>query len=173
MSPEPSPELPPLGDSLAVSSNLGSLAQSARAKQLKTARIILIVVGTLTAAINGFMYVNTPNEVNQVMQQLNAPQAQGLEAQKAITEVRDRIALFCHIIYGATVALGVVFIVLGLMVYAYPVPVTVLALVLYIGATAVFGYLSPMTLAQGWLMKIIVIVVLVKSIQAAVAYQKG
>ena len=53
MSLEPSSELPPLGQDLSASSNLGSLAQSARAKQLKTARGIMIVVGILTVGVNG------------------------------------------------------------------------------------------------------------------------
>lgn len=175
MSLEPSSELPPLGQSLSSSSSLGSLAQSARAKQLKTARIILIIVGVLTIAANGFMYANTHNEVDQVIQQqIKDVRARGLlEDQASVAELRHRVTLFCQILYGSTVALGVIFIVLGVMVYAYPVPVTILGLVLYIGAAAVFGFLNPATLVEGVILKIIVIVALVKSLQAAIAYQKS
>lgn len=175
MSLEPSSQLPSLAQGATTSSNLGSLAQSARAKQLKTARIILIVVGLLTIGWNAVFLANTHKEVEGVVQeQLKTLHAKGMiEDTASVAEFRHRVTLFCHIVYGATILLGVVFVVLGLMVYAYPVPVTVLALVLYIGAAAIFGFLSPMTLAQGLIFKIIIIVALVKSIQAAVAYQKS
>jgi hypothetical protein len=171
---EPSPELPPL-ESLSGSSDLGSLAQSARAKQLKSARVIMIIVGVLTIAVNTFMFLNTRNAVEQELQQeLNEMRAKGMFLpQGALEELRHRAILSNQIMFGATAALGVVFVILGMMVYTYPVPVTILGLVLYIGAAAVFGFIEPMTLAQGWFFKIIVIVALVKSVQAAVAYQKG
>jgi hypothetical protein len=175
MSLEPSSELPSLGQSLPSSSNLGSLAQSARAKQLKTARAIMIIVGVLTIAFNGFMFVNTHNEVDQVVQkQIQELHAKGMmEVQASVEEFRHRVTLFCQMIYGATVALGVIFVILGIMVYTYPVPATVLGLVLYIGAAAIFAFLNPASLVQGVILKIIVVVALVKSIQAAVAYQRS
>ena len=174
MSLEPLSELPPLGNSLSSSSNLGSLAQSARAKELKTARVILLIVGVLTIAANGFMYANTHNEVEQaIQQQIQDVRARRLvEEQASVAEFRHRVSLFCHIIYGSALALGVIFVILGIMVYAYPVPITILALVLYIGAAAVFGFINPATLWQGVILKIIVIVILVKSVRAAIAYQR-
>ncbi len=59
-----------------------------------------------------------------------------------------------------------------MLVKTYPVPATVLGLVLYVGCAAVFGYLDPTTLAMGWLVKIIIVVALAKAIQSAVAYQR-
>ena len=54
----------------------------------------------------------------------------------------------------------------------YPVPITVTSLILYIGAAIVFGVIDPSTLARGIIVKIIIVVCLAKSIQAAVAYQR-
>ena len=120
MSSEPSPELPSLTQSLS-SSNLGSLAQSARVKQLKTARGIMIFVGVLTIAVNGFLYANAHNEVEQVVQQqIRQVHAHGLvEQQASVAEFRHRITLFCQLIYGSAVAIGAVFIALGLIVYGF------------------------------------------------------
>jgi hypothetical protein len=41
---------------------LGSLAQAARGNELKQAQRILIVIGLLTVAANGFFLFNLPNE---------------------------------------------------------------------------------------------------------------
>ena len=156
-------------------SNLGSLAQSARAKQLKVARNIMLIVGVLTILFNVFMLANTKNEVEDAIKdQVKAVRAHGMQEDPAsVQEFRVRATRICHLIYGALVVLGAVYVILGLLVHAYPVPATVLGLVLYIGSAAILGYLNPLSLAQGWLWKIIIVVALAKSIQAAVAYQRG
>jgi len=175
---EPISNLPSLSQDTATSpalGKLGSLTKSARAKQLKTARGILIVVGILTLLVNGFMFANARHEVEEVIQkQISDLRTHGQTADMtSVAEVHNRAVRLCQLIYGATAFLGVVFIALGIMVYAYPVPTTVIGLVLYIAGIAVFGLLNPVSLAQGIIFRIIIIVALAKSIQAAVAYQKA
>jgi len=67
-----------------------------------------------------------------------------------------------------------VFIGLGLAVYKIPVVATVLGLILYIGANIVFVVLTgnPLVLAQGIVVKILIIIGLFKAVQSAVAYQR-
>ena len=176
MSLEPSSELPPLGQDLSASSNLGSLAQSARAKQLKTARGIMIVVGILTVGVNGVLFATTRQRVDHAIQEeLKGPKARGfIVDQRILEESRQHAIVLNQVISGSATALGVVFVILGIMVYTYPVPVTVLGLVLYIGRAAVFGFIDPtLHWRKAWLIKIIIVVALVKSVQAAIAYQKG
>ena len=175
MALESSPELASWAQSTFASSSLGSLAQSARAKQLRTARNIMIIVGVLTMGFNGLLYSNAHNEVEKVVQkQIKALHDRGLiESQASVAQYRHRITLFCRIIYGSALAVGAVFIGLGIMVYRFPVPATVLGLVLYIGGAAIFGFLSPATLVQVAIFKIIVIVALVKSIHTAISYQRS
>ena len=66
------------------------------------------------------------------------------------------------------------FIGLGLAVYKIPVVATVLGLILYIGANIVFVVLTgnPLVLAQGIVVKILIIIGLFKAVQSAVAYQR-
>ena len=65
-------------------------------------------------------------------------------------EVRDaeetatRVLLLIH---GAAIALGVVFVVLGIFVERAPVPITAIALVLFIGREIVFALFDPTNLA--------------------------
>ncbi len=175
MSVEPSSELPPLGQSLSASSGLGSLAQSIRLKELKTARNILVIVGLLWGAFGLFFFFNTHNEVEQlVRQQVQDLHARGMaEIPASVEQFRHRVTLFCQMIYGGQVVLGAVLIVLGALVRRHPVPTTVLGLVLYVGYVAIFGLLNPASLLSGLLFKIIVVVALAKSIQSAVAYQRS
>ncbi len=58
----------------------------------------------------------------------------------------------------------------GLLVYTIPIPATIISLVLYIGATAIFAYLAPETLLQGVIFKVLIIAGLIKAVQSAIAY---
>lgn len=136
---------------------LGSLAQSTRNYDLGKTRNILLIIGCLTIAINGFMFANAVNEVQGVG---IAPEDQA------------RVVIIVRMIYGAAIAVGTVFVVSALLIRKYPVPLTILSLVLYVGATAGFAYLDPATLLSGIIFKVIIIVLLGKSVQTALAYQR-
>jgi hypothetical protein len=153
---------------------LGNLAQAARKKQLKTARGILLFVGIITVVVNIAFCVFADKIVDsQIDQEVAELRGQGMEIDNAaVAEVRASSIRSVQLANGIAVALGVVFIVCGIMVYQYPVPTTILSLVLYIGSAAVYGVVDPTTLARGWLIKIIIVVALFKAVQAALAYEK-
>ncbi len=136
---------------------LGSLAQSSRGNDLNQTRWILIVIGLLTTLANGFMFLNSENEV------------QGIGVGQ---EDFARVLMLVRMIYGVAIALGLFFIFAGIFVKKFPVPLTITSLILYIGGIAGFAVLDPTSLAHGAIMKIIIIVALVKSVQTAWAYQK-
>jgi hypothetical protein len=143
---------------------LGSLAQSARDKHIKQAQVILIIIGLLTMAVNGFLLYNLPNEIAQAVQQNGVDPGQVEEFQRSVT-------MFGYLIYGGAALLGVVFLVLGLIVKQYPVPITIASLVLYIVSALLFALLNPMSLVQGIVVKVILIVALVRAMKAARAYE--
>jgi hypothetical protein len=155
-------------------SNLGSLAQSARQKQLKVARYILLFVGILTVLVNVAQFAMIESQVDDLINK----EVQGLhqrgmvEDQATVAKVRAQSVRFSQIIAGVAVALGVVFVVFGLVVNRFPVPITITSLVLYVGAAAVFGLIAPATLLQGIIVKVIIVIALAKSIQAAIAYER-
>jgi hypothetical protein len=142
------------------SDGLGSLAQSARQSSLKQARVILILVGVLTLAVNLVLFLNIENEVQDLRRQ-----------HPGIVIPQDAIQT-ARLIYGGTAALGGVFIVLGIAVYAAPVVCTVIGLVLYLGGFAVFAVLDPENIHRGIIIKILIIVGLIKAVQAAAAYER-
>ena len=154
-------------------SSLTSLSQSARMKQLKSARMILIFVGVVTVALNGFLFVQAEAMVDNEISNL---QMQGIVIEGDVNQIRDQAIKMRHLIHGGTVALGVVFILLGVAVRSFPVPATVLGLVLYLGSIAVFAVINPASLLQGLFlpcdMKIIFIYCLFKAVHSAIGYQR-
>lgn len=154
-------------------SSLTSLSQSARMKQLKSARMILIFVGVIMVALNGFFYVQAEAMVDNEISNL---QMQGIVIEGDVNQIRDQAIKMRHLIHGGTVALGVVFILLGVAVKSFPVPATVLGLVLYLGSIAVFAVINPASLLQGFIlpcdMKIIFIYCLFKAVHSAIGYQR-
>jgi MFS family permease len=153
--------------------SLGSLAQAARGKQLRRARNILIVVGVLQILVNGIMLALVPSQVkSQVNAELSKMRSQRVlsaDEQRQLEQVVLRVAFA---VTGGLVFLGLVFVVFGFLVQRYPVPITVISLVLFIGVHVVLAVLDPSTLVMGWVIKIIFVVALVKALQAAVAYQR-
>jgi hypothetical protein len=145
---------------------LGSLAQSARLKHLNAARWTLIVIGVLTILVNGFLLFSAREEL------VGELRKQKIDMANVNRNEFDNVLLLVRLIYIIGITLGAIFIVLGLLVKVYPVPITIIALVLYIVAAVGFGVLNPQSLRQGWIIKIIIVVALAKAIQAAFAYQR-
>lgn len=132
--------------------SLGSLAQSARSGQLKTAKYILIIVGLLTFISNFILIFFVDNLI-----------ASGVEgvANEELAGIK-----FMTIAFMAFFSLvGILFVVLGCLVYRYPVFCTVTGLVVYTVAALCSGY-------HGIILKIIIIFFLFRAMQAAFAYQK-
>ncbi|MGA2798829.1 MAG: hypothetical protein ABSE63_14715 [Thermoguttaceae bacterium] len=169
-----SEQAPLLGSLSEQASSLGSLSQAARHKQLNTARGILIVVGILTVLFNLAFFALIESQVNdEIKKQVNELHKKGLQEDPAsVAAFQSKMIRIAQLFQGGAVALGVVFIILGCLVKKYPVSSTITGMVLYIGSNALFGYLDPETLARGLIIKIIIVFVLAKSIQAAIAYQR-
>jgi predicted PurR-regulated permease PerM len=165
--------LPQLGGLGNMADDLGSLAQSARTKQLKTARGILYFVGILTLIVNGGLFIFADKFVDsQIESELAPARAQHkMINQQVVQEFRERTIRSIQLGCGIAVVIGVVFIICAAMVYKYPIASTVTSLVLYLGAAAGYGVIAPATLLQGWWVKILVVAGLFKAVQAALAYE--
>ena len=155
------PYKPPVAQTLEP---LGRLAQAARGNELNGAQRILVVIGLLTMAVNGFLFYNLPNEIQQAIQQNQI-------APEEVEQVRQTAMISGYLFYGLPALLGLLFVVFGLIVKQFPLPITVTSLVLYVLATVAFGLLSPATLLQGIVVKVIIIIGLFRAIKAAHAYQ--
>ena len=157
------------------SSRLGSLAQSARSKQLNTARGILLFIGIVIILFNGFQMTMVRNEVkkgmDQAIRQHFGPGAQ-VDAQER-QNIEDVAVVFGYLICGAFIFLGVLYLIFALVIKLFPVPVTIASLVLFICTIVVNGLLNQASLTAGLIIKIFIIVALSKAIQSAIAYQRA
>ena len=158
------PGLKPLGGG----KGLGSLAQSARLKRLKTAQIILLILGGLILAVNAVQYPGLEAAVDEELNKLVQAQGPGAfidpQARQAVVNITRAFVI-------GMMGLGVVFLVCAALVKRYPIPTTLLSLVLLIGMWAVLGFINPLTLVQGLLLKLVALVGLVKAVQSAFAYE--
>jgi len=153
-------------DAMPQLGSLSSLAQSARMKQLKSARMILIFIGVLIAVWGGIGFSQAEDLIDT---EIRNRQMQGYVIEGDVNQIRVKMA---RLINGGTVGLGVVFILLGVAVSSFPVPATVLGLVLFLGFNAVFAALVPATLLQWIILKIVFIVCLFKAVHSAIGYQR-
>jgi hypothetical protein len=142
---------------------LGSLAQKARGTQLKQARNILITIGVLTVIINLLGLVQFQAEVNKAGARVNAT---FVAVEYAIT--------------GFFILMGVLFLVFGILIHRFPVPATVISLVLYLLATVIMVVLLGLqggvallaSMGVGLIIRIAIIAALVRAVQSAIAYEK-
>jgi hypothetical protein len=154
---------------------LGSLAQKARSKQLNQARGILIAIGVLTIVVNGIQVALIRSEVQKEYDKQIA--AAGGIGRVGLTPAQvqdmvDRDVSLNYVFLGIFLGLGVLFVIFGIIIHSFPVPVTILSLVLYLLGAVVSAFIDPKTLAAGLVIKIIIVVGLVKAIQAALAYER-
>jgi hypothetical protein len=164
---------------------LGSLAQKARSKKLRQARIIFFLVGAVTIVVNlidiGLIRSNFQQAVQKEIQKQGGPGIVQLDRAALQKEEDNAFALGCAI-DGAFIFAGVIFLVLGALVYRFPVPVTILGLVLYLSTFAAGLAIVALFngepeeiaryLGRGWLVRILIIVGLASSIKSALAYEK-
>jgi hypothetical protein len=124
------------------------------------------VIGVLTILANLGVAMLSDSRIDEEAKKL---QGQGMVVdQKAIEAAKRETQLTC----AGFAAVGVVFIVMGFFVNAYPVPITISALVLYLAGNAISAVMDPTTIAQGIIIKIIIIAGLVRSIKAALEYER-
>jgi hypothetical protein len=159
----PRPRRPPEepDDDIEDAPRLGSLAQKARGKELNQARSILLVIGFLTLLCNVADLVTFQSKLAQV------------------GGADPAIVAFVYAFDGAFIAMGLLFVVFGIIIHRFPVPVTVISLVLYLLGTvvtvAILAVSNPAVLAGmtvGLIVRVLIIVALVKAVQAALAYER-
>lgn len=146
---------------------LGSLAQAARNKHLRQARNTLLFVGILWTIVQGiFFFV----ESSQLHHQIQREVGRGGPVDAAqVQEAEETAQRFLMLFHGGAISVAIVFIVLAFFVEKYPV---VTALALFVGVQVIFALADPTNLLRGWLVKIIVVVALIKALQAGLAAQK-
>lgn len=143
-----------------------SLGHQARGKQLNVARWILIGIGLLTAGVNIYQVTNVDELLNAEIRKAGGNPA--MIPEQILEQARNTVIFMGSIL----IAVGVAFVVMGIAIYTYPVPITITALVIYVASAAIFAVLDPSSIVRGLLIKILIVVALAKSIGAATEFEK-
>jgi hypothetical protein len=153
---------------------LGSLAQKARGGNLNAARVILIILAVFLLGQAAYYMVDWSagklqgprGLVEKLVQKEIGPGAVLPPAQM------DQLVMFFTLLLAFDIAVGGLFLLFGLLITVIPVIATISSLVLYLVQQAILLYLNPAMVGSGFLFKILIIIALVKAIQAAFAYEK-
>ena len=136
-----SSNLPPLGAqraSLAGQSGPGSARQVAARRR----RNVLVIIGLIYIVMNLFALISVHDRLQK--------EAADLQAKGQLID-HDKLAAIVRASQVAAVGfmvLGVVFLLLGLTVRAYPVPITITAFVIYVATNVVIAIADPELLAR-------------------------
>lgn len=133
--------------------------------ELHDARWTLIVIGLLTILVNLLLFFNVDNKIAEVAQDAAA---QGEASDIVLFETIGRI------LYGCTMMVGVVFILLGAGAYQFPVAAPAIGLGLYVLGIVMYLILNPMAMISpfGIAVKFVIIGTLVKAINSGVCYRR-
>jgi len=155
---------------------LGSLVQAARRKQIEQigyARGTLLGVGLFFLFWGLIELASLETQIDQLMRQQNAGQQFDGAAREMIRKVGVIVSL-------GIVALGVLHLIFALVVHLSPLPITVIALVLFLGVIVILGVAAPGTLLPQsvflflvQVIRIALIVALVRSVQKAIAHDRA
>lgn len=165
--------------------SLGSLKQHARVTNLRSARIALVLASLLMAFQATLELVTIDTQIEQLETKVKEEvRKQGrfmVVNQQKLQEVKDLVRRIIHIFAYGIYGFAVIFLLMALLVYRFPLFCTVGGLVLYIGYHLIIGYLISResdtfdvmkVMLSWWPLKIIIILGLLKGIQTAVAYQR-
>jgi hypothetical protein len=164
--------------------DVGNPAQSDRRKELKFAKVVLLVVGGLTilaglaalvkyrADIDTELGKRFDREIAKQERETGIVFVPGMKTQW-IAENRPAAERYLNIFCGSGIALGVVFVLLGLGIHLAPVPITAAAFVLYIVAQAIYVYIGSLPLSRGAIVvKVFITFAMFLALHAAIVYRR-
>lgn len=163
---EPSGGVPKLG-------SLANLAQAARMKHINSARTVLWIFGILTMGLSAVMFAFAAQSVQaQINKELTALGPGFVVDQAKMAVLQGKAVAAARFGAGLSFVEGVVFVLLGFFVHRAPVAMTATGLILYIADYAIGAVLDPTYLVRGIIFKIVVVVCLVKALNAAIACER-
>lgn len=130
------------------------------------ARWALIIIGLLTIFFNIVWFINIEHEIAGMMQEA--------AANGEFADV-DFLRVVGRILYGITILVGVVLVILGGLVPQFPIAAPAIGLAIYVSGILLFLLLDPMSLVSpvGIFVKLAVISALVKAIISGVQAKSG
>lgn len=173
----PPPALPPLtptGPPAPAPTEAGPLdpAGSARGKGLRNARAIMLVIGGLAVAANGYYFASAERDVQAQIDREIRELPSGFVADPVkVAAIKGRAVRANRLNSAGGLVLGLLFLGCAALVTRHPVPVTITSLVAYVGGNAAFGFIDPTTVLSGLVIKVVIVVGLAKAVHAAIAHR--
>jgi hypothetical protein len=149
-------------DRPALDDILPSLAQQVRSRKLGYPRAILYIFGSLMALVG----------IAVILRAIH------IERTRNLDEYRESAVRAVKLGGTLVASVGAVYIVFAIFIKKFPVPITIMALVIYLTGTALGLLVSgdPEEALTGnvvvWLIRLVIITVLAKSVHWAISYER-
>lgn len=133
--------------------------------ELNTARWTLIAVGILMMIVNFALFIAADSEVANIAQE---------EAAQGVAVDQGFLVVVVRIVYAFSMVVGIFFILLGTLVYRFPVVAPSIGLALYVLINIMTLVLNPMSFVSpiGIIIRIAIIGTLVKAINSGIYYRR-
>jgi hypothetical protein len=163
-----------------ASPSLGSLKQHAQSKNLRSARVALIVACIVMAIMAVANYLTAEKQIDDEIKKELKHLGAGAMEQKEVKLAKEGMMRVLGLLCLGIGFISLVFLILAILVYRYPLFCTVGGLIFFIGFNLIMAFLIALNdaggavafLVSGFIWKIIILAGLFKGIQSAVAFQR-
>lgn len=141
-------------------------------KELKNARWTLIILGIIYCGVILFQWNSAQKEIDAADASLKAQGSSLEEALAENPEAASQVRLG-KILVGVGCSVAVAFVVLGFLVYRFPVGAPLTGLILY-GLDQISGaVMDPSSIAKGVIIKIIIVACLIRAVKAGLNWKRS
>jgi hypothetical protein len=137
-------------------------------KELKSARTLLILVGVIQLLFGAYAFYTVRDQFDEAVRAQVAQQGPGYEVdQKAADQAFDDNKALVYGLTAVPVGLGVLFLILSVFVFRFPIGVTLTGLIVFVLAHLGDALVDPSSLLKGIILKVVFITGLWKAYQSA------
>ena len=144
-------------------------------QRVRSGRTTILVVAVLTVLASVVIYFVGMSPINEARAQVNSVRNSENVDPASVVDAdakNNKAAATITLIAGVNLVLGLIYFGLWFWAKSRPLPAVLAALILYVTVWIGSAVIDPASAASGFIMKIIIIAFLIKSIDSARKYQR-
>jgi hypothetical protein len=136
-------------------------------KELKSARVILIIVGIIQLLLGTLSLVNFKSQLEEQKKAEIAKMPGYVFDQQSFDAGFEEQKVLLYGLGSIPVVIGIYFFTMAALIFKFPVGVTLSSLIVFVASHAVTVYFDPTSIAKGIILKIVFLAILWKAFQSA------
>ncbi|HEX2750946.1 MAG TPA: hypothetical protein VHM91_23265 [Verrucomicrobiales bacterium] len=136
-------------------------------KELKSGRVILIIVGIIQLLLGTLSLVNFKSDLEEQKKAEVAKMPGYYFDQQSFDAGFEEQKVLLYGLGSIPVLIGIYFFIMAALIFKFPVGVTLSSLIVFVITNAVTAYFDPTSIAKGIILKVIFLAILWKAFQSA------